>query len=256
MASPCPFAAGHGLLGDDLDYFFGTSDIDFAAPAGRGLRFDALEGLLDGLRSRQKLLLLDTCNSGELDKSDIVALAGTLPAKARQVGARGVRKVGTIGAGELLRLQDELFADLRRGSGAAVISSAGGAEFAMESDQWKNGAFTYALLQGLRQRGADRGRTGRLTVAELRDLVVPLVLKLTQGLQRPTTRRESILFEAPLPRAPVEAAKSRQSAAQVYFILLITVPGAARARSAAPDARRPCRTHGRARLPSRAARWR
>lgn len=189
------FVAGHGLLDDKLDYYFGTADIDFAKPAARGLPYEDLAGLLDAIRSRRKLLLVDTCNSGELDKSEVQqAVSRTLPegtVKARAV--RGIKTVARsgLGASDTLGLLQDLFADVSRGSGAAVISSSGGMEFALESDEWKNGVFTYSLLAGLRKGAADRNLDGLIAVSELRDWVVKHVVQLTGGRQRPTARQEN-----------------------------------------------------------------
>ena len=73
-----------------------------------------------------------------------------------------------------------------------VISSASGAEYAFESPEWKNGVFTYAILEGLQSGGADADSSGAVRVSELRDYVVDRVRDLTRGKQTPTARRENL----------------------------------------------------------------
>jgi len=190
------FFAGHGLRDKKLDYYFATADIDFADPVSRGLPYDEIDGLLDGIGARRKLLLVDTCNSGELDK-DEAALVESSQTKAAEgmISSRGIKVVvktaapalGMEGAAELL---EDLFADVRRGSGAVAIASAGGAEFALESDAWKNGVFTYSLLSTL--------EGGKSRVSEVREAVSAKVLELTNGKQRPTMRRENLNFDFPV----------------------------------------------------------
>jgi len=157
-------------------------------------------------------MMMDTCHSGEVDE-DAVQAAGARerrggPCKkdARSLGdvkvATDFRAFSYGGAvqspdhsGEILT---QLFADLRRGSGAAVISSASGAEFALESAQWNNGVFTYAVLQGLTSGDADIDRDGTVRVSELREYVVGEVHRLTRGAQTPTPRRENLEFDFPV----------------------------------------------------------
>ena len=93
------------------------------------------------------------------------------------------------------RLRDPLTLALSWGSGAVVISSAGGAEFALESPEWKNGVFTYALLTGLKNRGADANKDQIITVSELQAYVIDQVRKLTEGGQNPTVRRENLEYD-------------------------------------------------------------
>jgi len=200
------FFAGHGLLDEKLDYWFATADMDFEKPGERGLLYEEVEGLLDGIAARKKLLLVDTCHSGEVDKDavEVVAAAGEAQGptvKARAVGTRGIRKklqgaeAAVQGLGDAI---GELFQDLRRGSGAMVISSAGGAEYALESSEWNNGVFTFAVLDGLGGKSADRNGDGRVQVSELRDHVSEVVKRLTAGKQTPTARRENLEFDFPV----------------------------------------------------------
>ena len=53
------FVAGHGLLDQNLDYYLGTHDVDFINPSAKGLKYEDLEGLLDGIPARKKVMLLD-----------------------------------------------------------------------------------------------------------------------------------------------------------------------------------------------------
>ena len=193
------FFAGHGLLDAKLDYYFATADIDFADPTKRGLPYESIEGLLDGTRARRKLLLMDTCHSGELDKDDVLVAkaeggpGGPATARAIRSGLtpEAKPKLGLANSSQLLQ---GMFADLRRGTGAVVVASAGGAEYALESAEWKNGVFTHAVLRGLKGE-ADRNRDGRVQMSELRDFVEREVKRLTGGRQSPTARSENLLFD-------------------------------------------------------------
>lgn len=72
-----------------------------------------------------------------------------------------------------------------------VISSAGGKEYAFESAQWKNGVFTYAVLEGLKTYAADRNDDRKITMTELRGYVGQRVQALTNGKQNPTNRTDN-----------------------------------------------------------------
>ncbi len=205
------FAAGHGMTDEKSDYYFGTYDIDPKHPAANGLPYQEFENLLDGIPALQKVLLLDTCFSGEIEKDQPVVVAqaeagasGTVKMRAFKA-ARGVSVVGdepqapsNTGANtprlssEMLRFQQDWFADLRRGTGAAVISSSSGNEYSLEGEQWKNGVFTYSLLNGLKNHHADANKDRVITVSELQAYVIDQVRKLTEGGQNPTVRRENL----------------------------------------------------------------
>jgi WD40 repeat protein/ankyrin repeat protein len=201
------FLAGHGLVDDKLEYYFATADMSFDKPAARGVPFRDLDELLDGIPARKKILFMDTCQSGELDPDEKPPeLAASVPGaqiKRRAVGKRGLKKVkAAAGAqqpavenGEPRSLLSSFFADLRRGSGAIVIASAGGAEFALESSTWKNGVFTYALLEGMKSDRGDKNYDGLLSASELRDHVTSEVRRLTSGEQTPAARQDNLEFD-------------------------------------------------------------
>jgi len=197
------FVSGHGLLDKNLDFYFATHDTDFKDPASRGLRYEELEGLLDGISARKKLLLMDACHSGEVDKSRV---------QVTQVAADlGKNQKGTVttytyppdieaenyrvGITTSFELMQEVFANVTKGSGAIVISAAAGNSYALESDEWRNGVFTFSLLNGLKNKAADRNRDRAVTVMELKAFVSSEVEKLTEGAQRPTSRTENLEFD-------------------------------------------------------------
>ena len=186
--------AGHGLLDDNLDFYFATSDIDFSNPSERGLRYDELEGLLDGIPARNKLFLMDACHSGEIDKGDDFAVEQVIGDNQRGVTVftpqgNTVPKTGLQNSFELMRL---MFADLRKGTGAVVISAAAGGGYALENEDIENGIFTYSLIQAFKKNKADVNRDGYISVSELRNYIFDKVNELSGGRQQPTSRKENL----------------------------------------------------------------
>jgi WD40 repeat protein len=185
------FVAGHGVLDANFNYYFGTHDMDFNKPSEKGLAYDKLEGILDGIKANKKILIMDTCHSGEIDKDDVFVLEedDTSGGEDEDMMFRSVGpELGEDSRATPSRVSSELFNDLRRGTGSTVISSAGGAEFAMESDKWKNGLFTYCLLLGLKNGNADMNKDGAIMLLELQAYVVAKVTVLSHGKQVPNTR--------------------------------------------------------------------
>jgi hypothetical protein len=205
------FAAGHGMTDETANYYFGTYDIDANNPARNGLPYEEFEFLLDGIPALKKVLLLDTCFSGEIENDAPVLVKETQsnPGQTGQVVMRAFKPIrgislvpdtgskGTVErlSPEVIRFQQDWFADLRRGTGAAVISSSSGNEYSLEGPQWGNGVFTYALLQGLKNRQADANTDQRITVSELQAFVIEQVQQLTNGGQNPTARRENLEYD-------------------------------------------------------------
>lgn len=190
------FMAGHGVLDKDLDYFFATYDMDFNNPSEKGMAYEDLEGLLDGIKPLKKMLFIDACHSGEIDKEEVELIAQTTKqtkgVQFRTVGNAAAPKLGSQNTSELVK---SLFTDLRRGTGATVISSAGGMEFAMEGDDWNNGLFTYCLINGIQTMEADLNKDGEIWLSELKQYVSEQVTILSNGKQKPTSRIENQVLD-------------------------------------------------------------
>tara|TARA_B100000508_G_scaffold141092_1_gene146376 strand:+ start:17510 stop:20959 length:3450 start_codon:yes stop_codon:yes gene_type:complete len=200
------YIAGHGLLDENYAYYYGTHDVDFLDPQNRGLSYDKLEDILAGIAPVKKLLIMDTCHSGEVEADEVEVVANNENEKEddldfedvtfRAVGPKLREGDGTrASAGKMARL---LFADIRKGTGATVISSAGGVEFAMEGEDWKNGLFTYCLLNGMTNKTADLNNDGTIMLSELQNYLIEKVGKLSQGKQVPTTRVQNIRLDYPV----------------------------------------------------------
>jgi len=190
------FFAGHGVVDGEGVYRFATHDADLSAGAVGGLTFEEIEQLVDAIPARRRMLLLDTCHSGEFDEDAVAAVAdGNVRARA----VRGLDVVRKDGSGNAMAfgLMRELFADVRRRTGAVVIAAAGGAEFAFEDEKWDNGVFTYALVNGL-DGDADANGDGAILASELRDYVTTQVSALTGGLQTPMARQENLVLDFPV----------------------------------------------------------
>jgi uncharacterized caspase-like protein/WD40 repeat protein len=189
------FISGHGVLDKNLDYYLATHHLNFSNPAEHGLAYEDLENLLDGIPPRQKVLMIDACHSGELDKEDIAITASSSSTngaiKFRDFGMQVKNK--TVGLQNSFELSKQLFSDLRKTNGTTVISAASGVEYAIEGDVWQNGVFTYALLSGLQDKKADLNNDGAVYLSELQKYLQARVPELTQGKQTPTSRAENMI---------------------------------------------------------------
>lgn len=199
------FFAGHGLRRGGA-FYFATYDMDFNDPAKNGLSFAQIEDLLSGCAARQRALLIDACQAGEIDP--LAGATGTRPTPGQAGNApgsapdglrvksfRGVagdQEVDNSGDGTGRRsfaLMQQFFADVRE-QGIVVIAASGGAEYAFERDG--NGVFTAAMKEALAERKAFApGATG-VTISALRRYVSERVWSRTDGRQMPMARGEPL----------------------------------------------------------------
>ncbi|MFI5203372.1 MAG: caspase family protein [Flavobacteriales bacterium] len=190
------FFSGHGLLSANMDYYLAMYDVDFAHPENRGLSYEDFQNIIDSIPARKRLILLDACHSGELDKDEVSTVTNKTAdgekMESKEFATKGKKVIGMKNTNELMK---ELFTDLRKESGATVISSSSGKEFSLEGKEWKNGVFTYSLKLGLSSMKADKDKNNEVQISELREFISTKVKELTNGNQNPTSRQENIEFD-------------------------------------------------------------
>ncbi|MEL6559290.1 MAG: caspase family protein [Bacteroidota bacterium] len=184
------FFAGHGLLSTDLDYYLATYDTNFEKPETAGFAYEAVAELLSASPARNKLVMIDACHSGEVDKESVEISPEAESAPSANLVFRGFQRISNkkLGMGNTFQLMRSTFSDLRDNTGTIVISSAGGAEYALESDRWSNGVFTFFLKDGLLSKKADLNNDGYIYAGELQQYVAARVSEATGGKQQPTMR--------------------------------------------------------------------
>lgn len=204
------FIAGHGAHGQgkDAPYYYLTYDANPEALDKTAIDFDQIEALLQGIKPRKKLFLLDTCESGEAEPG--VEAAVVAAAETSGIRSRGIKRAAAVAQTAsaapaprpyLLERDRYIYNDLVRRSGAIVFSSSKGGELSYESSAYQNGAFTRELVAALRGKDADKDGDGMISVDELRAYVESEVPKLTGGLQHPTVDRDNLAEKFTFPIA-------------------------------------------------------
>lgn len=157
------FMAGHGLkrpvnASDNSieEYYFAPHDLDWSGRkiVSTGVSFTAIQQYVSRVRGK-KLVFLDTCHSGQMGEQDPNGL------------------VNSIGGG----------------TGAVIWASSTGNQLSFERPEWKNGAFTLALLEAFKGRlpEALRNNNGRFTQRQLSTWLDKRVAELTDDKQTPST---------------------------------------------------------------------
>jgi len=197
------FIAGHGIYDRDKEatYYYLTYEADLRNLSGTAANYEFVENLLQGIPARNKLLLMDTCESGEIEENireryNIGAKNGKfIPRTGRGIKIVSVENVKEKGGGNRVYLYERgrfIYNDLIRRSGAIVFSSSKGGEFSYESEHLKNGFFTAEFLNAFNNGKADLNKDGLISTDELREYVAIAVDKLSNGLQHPTVDRDNI----------------------------------------------------------------
>lgn len=207
------YVAGHGMLDEQLEYYYAPHDFDAERVSETGISMEALRGCLLGSPARKRLLLLDTCHSGAVGEADMEKLAMNgveLPPGVRAIANRGmvVKKAegGLSNATQTRRYVEEMFSSTVAQDGICVLAASAGAEFAMESDEWNNGVFTTALISTLQDPAhADSNRDGRMNLAEMLLYVPEKVRIMTRNMQSPSVQLEESVQGVTICHAPANS---------------------------------------------------
>lgn len=197
------FIAGHGVhdTDDERTYYYITHNAKLDDLKNTAAPFEKIEELLQGIPPRQKLFLMDTCQSGEAEEDEELYFADAdnsrqlVSRSLKVVKGRGLKKVNASRDDDYLFENDRyIFNDLLRRSGAIVFSSSKGNELSYESNIYKNGMFTYAILNALTDDKAFKNKQS-LTIDELEKYVAKEVADKTYHFQNPTIDRDNIFIK-------------------------------------------------------------
>ncbi len=189
--------SGHGAydFSKEATYYYGTYNIDLKNLATTAVSYDEIESLLRDIGPRRKLLLLDTCESGEMDevtRTELLAKAQGAGLSARTSPVFQQAHVGQVQRVFLYERDRYIYNDLMRRTGSIVFSASHAGEMSLESSKIQNGFFTHEILEALSSKEADSNHDGRISVDELEAFVTLKVALMTGGLQRPTVDRDNI----------------------------------------------------------------
>jgi len=152
------FMAGHGVNAPDGQNSFMPHEAYHLDLVRTGVPEATIRNTLGNMRGRA-LFFVDTCYAGNA--------LGNFQTASRELA----RMANNLAAAE---------------NGVVVFASSSGRQLSEENDQWGNGAFTKALIEGF-GGGADLTRSGRITYKGLDFFISEEVTKLTEGRQTPVT---------------------------------------------------------------------
>lgn len=149
------FIAGHGINDDRGEYYFLSHEANLDRLRRTALPWYEVQRTINNLPSKT-ILLADTCHSGNI--------AGT-----RRDITGAIKSI------------------INSGSGSVIMTATTGNGYSYEQKEWGHGAFTKALLEGVKNLKADYDGDNTITIKEIDLYITNRVKKLTNGKQKPTT---------------------------------------------------------------------
>ena len=162
------FLAGHGINDPSGIYYYLPQNADLNKLKRTGVPFDEIRNTVAALAGKA-LFFVDTCHSGNVMGS-----------------RRGVADINAV-VNELSSAEN----------GAVVFASSTGRQYSLEKEEWGNGAFTKALVEGINGK-ADYSGKGKITINMLDLYLSERVKELTGGQQTPTTTKPQTIQDFPV----------------------------------------------------------
>jgi WD40 repeat protein len=148
------YFAGHGINDNNNVYYMLPHDANLEKLRSSSVNFEELRQTISGIKAKV-LVFLDACHSGNINGNNfhINGLVNMLSGS---------------------------------GTGAVTFTSSTGKEVSYEKTEWNNGAFTKALLEGLKGKARVNGKD-KITFKSLDLYISERVPELTDNKQHPTT---------------------------------------------------------------------
>ena len=151
------FLSGHGITTPDQHYRFLPYDYDAKRPISTTVSDPALQDYLTKVGGK-KIFFFDTCYSGNV------------------LGGKAMDSLPNVD-----KFANELKASE---NGIIVFASSTGNQLSLEREEWNNGAFTKAIVEGMRGAAA-RPDLPAISISDLQGYVSRRVRELTDGKQSP-----------------------------------------------------------------------
>ena len=164
------FLSGHGMKTPDQHYRFLPYDYDDNHKERTTISDSELQDYLTKIGGK-KIFFFDTCYAG--------AVMGT---RATDIQPDVDKFANELKAAE---------------NGIVVFTSSTGNELSQEKDEWNNGAFTKALVEGMRGAAA-RPEVPVIMISDLQGYVSRRVKELTSGNQRPMMAMPKTVEDFPI----------------------------------------------------------